>query len=195
MLWLLSGYICIFTFLLEVPIISKREKDLFINEQIRAKQVLVIGPKGEQLGVKSKKDALTLAEYAGFDLVQINERANPPVCKLMDFKKFKYEKKKKQKENNKKQRETSVETKEFRLSVTIDIHDFETKVRNASKHLIKGNKIKASVRFRGRQLSHTELGEDVLKRFAEELSDISEVTLQPKFEFRSMIMMLEPKKQ
>jgi translation initiation factor IF-3 len=112
--------------------IAKKEQDLFINEQIRASQVLVIGPKGEQLGVKNKQDALTLAEYAGFDLVQINETANPPVCKLMDYKKFKYEKKKKQKENDKKQRETNLELKEYRLSVTIDVNDFDTKVRNAS---------------------------------------------------------------
>jgi translation initiation factor IF-3 len=176
-------------------IIASKEHDLYINEQIRARQVLVIGPKGEQLGVKSKEDALILADYSGFDLVMINEGANPPVCKLMDYKKFKYEKKKRQKENDKKQRETNSETKEYRLSVTIDKHDFETKIRNAMKHLEKGNKIKASVRFKGRQLSHTELGEEVLRRFADGLSEISEIEQQPKFEFKSIFMTLVPKRK
>lgn len=186
---------CIFTFLLEVLIIAIREKDAFINERIRARQVLVIGPKGEQLGVKSKEDALTLAEYSGFDLVLINEVSNPPVCKLMDYKKFKYEKTKKQKENDKKQRETNLDLKEFRLSVTIDKHDFDTKMRNAAKYLEKGNKVKASIRFKGRQLAHTELGEVVLRRFAEGLSEISEIELQPKFEFKTIMIILTPKKK
>ena len=128
------------------------------------------------------------------DLVLINETSNPPVCKLMDYKKYKYEKKKKQKENDKKQRETSFEVKEFRLSVTIDKHDFETKMNNAKKHLEKGNKVKASIRFKGRQLAHTELGEDVLNRFAEGLSDVAEVESKPKFEFKSIYMVLAPKK-
>ena len=175
-------------------VIANKGKDLFINEQIRAKEVMVIGPNGEQLGIKQLKDALTLATYAGFDLVLINENGNPPVAKLMDYKKYKYEKKKKQKENDKKQRESSFEVKEFRLSVTIDKHDFETKINNAKKHLLKGNKVKASIRFKGRQLAHTELGEDVLNRFAEGLSDVSEVESKPKFEFKSMFMVLAPKK-
>jgi len=179
---------------MEVLNIASKERDLPINEQIRCGSMLVIGPKGEQLGVKTKSDALTLAEYAGFDLVLINESSTPPVCKLMDYKKYKYEKKKKQKENDKKQRESSFEIKEYRLSVTIDKHDFETKMRNAEKHLQKGNKVKASVRFKGRQLAHTELGEDVLRKFAEGLSEVSTVELQPKFEFKSMYMILAPKK-
>ena len=182
------------TFLMEVLTIASKEKDLPINGEIRCNQMLVIGPKGEQLGVKSKSDALTLAEYAGFDLVLINAGGNPPVAKLMDYKKYKYEKKKKQKENDKKQRESSFEVKEFRLSVTIDKHDFETKVNNALKHLQKGNKVKASIRFKGRQLAHTELGEDVLKKFAEALSEVSEIESKPKFEFKSIYMVLAPKK-
>lgn len=156
--------------------------------------MLVIGPKGEQLGVKTRNDALTLADYAGFDLVLINENGNPPVAKLMDYKKYKYEKKKKQKENDKKQKESSFEIKEYRLSVTIDKHDFETKANNARKHLEKGNKIKASIRFKGRQLAHTELGEEVLKKFASTLSDISDIEQQPKFEFKSMYIVIAPKK-
>lgn len=187
-----SGYI-VSTFLMEVLTIAK-EKDLLINNEIRCGSMLVIGPKGEQLGVKSRSDALTLADYAGFDLVLINENANPPVCKLMDYKKYKYEKKKKQKENDKKQRESSFEVKEYRLSVTIDKHDFDTKMNNAKKHLEKGNKIKASIRFKGRQLAHTELGEEVLRRFADALSEVSEIEQQPKFEFKSVYMVLAPKK-
>lgn len=168
---------------------------MFVNEQIRARQVLVIGPKGEQLGVKTKEDALVLADYAGFDLVLINEKSDPPVCKLMDYKKFKYEKKKKQKENDKKQRETNLEVKEYRLSVNIDIHDFDTKVRNASKYLEKGNKVKASIRFRGRQMIHTELGEKVLLDFASKLQDVGEIEQKPKIEFKTMMILLSPKKQ
>ncbi len=102
-------------------------KDNPINEQIRCKEMMVIGPNGEQLGVKSKQDALTLAGYAGFDLVLMSDSGNMPVCKIMDYNKFKYEKKKKTKEAQKKQRETMIETKEFRLSVKIDVHDFENK--------------------------------------------------------------------
>ena len=135
---------------LEVSIIASRERDLFINEQIRAREVMVIGPNGEQLGVKAIKDALTLANYAGFDLVLMNSNAKPPVCKIMDYNKFKYENKKKQKENMKRQREANLDVKEYRLSVSIDVHDFNTRVRNAKKYLEKGHKVKANIRFRGR---------------------------------------------
>lgn len=156
--------------------------------------MMVIGPNGEQLGLKTKQDALTLAGYAGFDLVLMSESSNPPVCKIMDYNKFKYEKKKKIKESQKKQRETLVETKEFRLSVTIDTHDFNVRVNNAKKHLEKGNKIKASIRFKGRQLAHPELGKEVLLKFADNLSDLAEIELQPKLDGRSMTMGLTPKK-
>ncbi len=175
--------------------IAGKGKDLPINEQIRFNQVLVIGPKGEQLGVKTKADALTLASYAGFDLVLINESANPPVCKLLDYNKFKYEKKKKVKESMKKQREGSTELKEFRLSVNIDKHDFDTKAKNVAKYLEKGHKIKVSIRFKGRELAHTELGRNVLIHFAEALGELAEIELQPKMEFKSMFMMLAPKKK
>ena len=155
---------------------------------------MVIGPNGEQLGLKSRQDALTLTNYAGFDLVLMSENSNPPVCKIMDYNKFRYEKKKKNKEAMKKQRETIVDTKEFRLSVTIDKHDFDTRVRNARKNLEKGSKIKASIRFKGRQIAHPELAKEVLEKFSNELSDISEVEIQPKFEGRSIFMQLTPKK-
>src|SRR5574344_2479297 len=127
---------------------------MFINEQIRAREVMVIGPNGEKLGVKPIKDALTLANFAGFDLVLISPTANPQVCKIMDYNKFKYENKKRAKENIKKQRETNLEVKEYRFSVNIDVHDFNTRVVNARKYLEKGHKIKASVKFRGREMTH-----------------------------------------
>lgn len=169
-------------------------KDNLINEQIKAKEVMVIGPNGEQLGVKSREDALTLASYAGFDLVLMSENANPSVCKIMDYNRFKYEKKKKTKEAQKKQREAIVDIKEFRLSVTIDKHDFDTRVNNAKKALARGDKVKASIRFKGRQIAHPELGKEVLKRFEESLSDVAEVEIQPKIEGRSIFMQLTPKK-
>ena len=185
----------VFTFLMEVSVIANKDKDLFINEQIRAKEVMVIGPNGEQLGIKPIKDALTLASYAGFDLVLMSPNVNPQVCKIMDYNKYKYENKKKQKENMKKQRENNLEVKEYRLSVTIDKHDFDTRVTNSSKYLKKGHKIKVSIRFKGREMAHPELGKDVLLRFAETLSDIAEIEQKPTMEGRFISMILAPKKE
>ena len=176
-------------------VIENKEKDLFINEQIRAKEVMVIGPNGEQLGIKSIKDAITLSTYAGFDLVMINPNGNPPVCKVMDYNKFKYQNKKKQKENIKKQREANLEMKEYRLSVSIDIHDFNTRVNNSSKYLKKGHRVKASIRFRGREMAHTELGKDVLLRFAEALNNVADIEQKPVLDGRNMTMILMPKKE
>lgn len=156
--------------------------------------MMVIGPNGEQLGVKSKQDALTLAKYAGFDLVLMSDTTNPPVCKIMDYNRFRYEKKKKAKDAMKKQREAIVDVKEFRLSITIDVHDFNTRVKNARKNLEKGAKVKASIKFKGRQISYPELAQDVLIRFSNELSDIADVEVMPKLEGRSMYMQLTPKK-
>ena len=179
---------------LEVFVIANKERDLFINEQIRAKEVMVIGPNGEQLGVKSIKDANTLAQYAGFDLVLINPNGNPPVCKIMDYNKFRYEKNKKEKEALKRQKANYSETKEFRLSSVIDIGDFNTKINQVTKYLVKGDKIKVTIRFKGRQMAHTELGLDVMNRFAERLSDIAEVSEKPSLDGRTMTMLLTPKK-
>ena len=193
---LLSEYLCIHFFGANMEVFSiAKEKDLFVNEQIRAKEVMVIGPNGEQLGVKPIKDALTLANYAGFDLVLINQNANPQVCKIMDYNKFKYENKKRQKENLKKQREANLDMKEYRLSVTIDVHDFNTRVNNSRKYLEKGHKIKVSIRFKGREMAHTELGRDVLLRFADALAEVSCVESQPVLDGRVMIMILAPKKE
>lgn len=187
---------CVFTFLLEVFFIAAgKQKDLFINEQIRAKEVMVIGPNGEQLGIKSREDALTLANYAGFDLVLINPNGNPAVCKIMDYNKYKYEAKKKNKENLKKQREANLEMKEYRLSVTIDVADFNTRVKNASKYLEKGHKIKVSIKFKGREMAHPELGKDVLLRFFDAVKDIAMIEQQPKIEGRYITMILMPHKE
>ena len=175
--------------------IAIKEKDLFINEQIRAKEVMVIGPNGEQLGIKSLKDALTLASYAGFDLVLISPNATPQVCKIMDYSKFKYENKKKQKENLKKQNESNLEMKEYRLSVSIDVHDFNTRVNNSRKYLEKGHRIKVTIRFKGRELAHTELGADVLIRFANALEEVATIEQKPIMDGRFMTMILMPKKE
>lgn len=185
----------VFTFFMEVSSIAIKDKDLFINEQIRAREVMVIGPNGEQLGVKSIKDALTLANYAGFDLVLISPAANPQVCKIMDYNKFKYESKKKTKENMKRQRETNLELKEYRLSVTIDKHDFDTRVKNATKYLEKGHKVKGSIRFKGREMAHPELGKAVLLRFAETLDSIATIEQKPMMEGRFMSLILTPKRE
>lgn len=190
----ICGYF-VFTFFMEVSNIANKDKDLFINEQIRAKEVMVIGPNGEQLGLKPIKDALTLASYAGFDLVLMNGNAKPAVCKIMDYNKFKYENKKRAKENLKKQRESNLEMKEYRLSVTIDVHDFDTRVRNSSKYLEKGHKVKVSIRFKGREMAHPELGKDVLLRFAKAQENISVIEQNPMMEGRFMTMILMPKKE
>ena len=190
----MSGYL-VFTFFMEVSVIANKERDLFINEQIRAKEVMLIGPNGEQLGIKPLKDALTLASNAGFDLVLMSPNAKPPVCKIMDYNKFKYEKKKQNKENLKKQRERNLEMKEYRLTVSIDVHDFNTRVKNSSKYLEKGHKIKASIRFKGREMVHIDRGKDVLHRFAEALSEISTVEQKPVLDGRVMTMILAPKKE
>lgn len=180
---------------MEVFFIAKDKNGLFINEQIRASEVLVIGPNGEQVGVKSLKDALTLASYAGLDLVLMNPNGNPPVCKVMDYNKYRYEKSKKEKESLKKQKQNSQEVKEFRLSPVIDVGDFETKLRNARKYLEKGDKAKLSIRFKGRQMAHPELGREVLEKFAARVEDIASVESSCKLEGKIMTMLLAPKKE
>ena len=160
---------------------------MLINDQIKVPQVLVIGPNGEQVGIKSIDDAKTLASYAALDLVLISPNAQPPVCKLMDYNKFRYEKQKKQKAN-------MSELKEFRLSPVIDVGDFETKLRNATKYLEKGDRIKLTIRFKGRQMAHTELGMEVLNRFADRVKDYADIEQKPKLDGRTMTCVLVPRK-
>ena len=172
--------------------IAKNSNDLLCNEQIKVSQVLVIGPNGEQMGVKNINDALTIASYAGLDLVLINGNSEPNVCKIMDYNKLKYEKAKKQKEALKKQKASNMELKEYRLSPVIDVGDFDTKVRNASKYLEKGHKVKLSIRFKGRQIAHPELAEEVLKKFASRVENFAVVEQKAKLEGRNMTMLLAP---
>ena len=192
----LSGYkfyIC-FSYGMEVLGIAKNNDNMLINDQIKAREVLVIGPNGEQVGVKPIQDARTLASYASLDLVLISPNANPPVCKVMDYNKFRYEKQKKAKEALKKQKANMSELKEYRLSPVIDVGDFETKLRNATKYLEKGDRIKLTIRFKGRQMAHTELGKEVLERFADRVKDNADIEQKPKLDGRTMTMLLVPKK-
>ena len=167
--------------------------DLQINENIKVSEVMVIGPNGEKMGLKKINDALTLANYAGLDLVLMSGTSTPAVAKIMDYNKYRYEKQKKLKETQKKQREANKELKEYRLSVTIDVGDFETRRRNAKEYLEKGHKIKAFIRFKGRQMARPELGKDVLIKFADALSDVSVIETEPKLDGRQMAMILAPK--
>ena len=165
-----------------------------INGEIRVPELMVIGPNGEQLGIKSLNDALTLANYAGLDLVLMNGNAKPAVGKVMDYNKYRYEKQKRLKESQKKQRESNKELKEYQLSVNIDVHDFDTRKKNSYQYLVKGHKIKVSIRFKGRQIERPEIGKEVMYRFANELSDVSTIESEPKLDGRNMIMILAPKK-
>ena len=192
----LSGYkfyIC-FSYFMEVLGIAKNNDNMLINDQIKAREVLVIGPNGEQVGVKPIQDARTLASYAALDLVLISPNANPPVCKVMDYNKFRYEKQKKAKEALKKQKANMSELKEYCLSPVIDVGDFETKLRNATKYLEKGDRIKLTIRFKGRQMAHTELGKEVLERFADRVKDYADIDQKPKLDGRTMTMLLVPRK-
>lgn len=174
--------------------ITKNSGDLPINEQIRVSELMVIGPNGEQLGLKNLKDALTLANYAGLDLVLMSGNSTPAVGKIIDYNRYRYEKQKKVKEQQKRQREANKDVKEYKLSVTIDIHDFNTRKKNALEYLNKGHKIKASIMFKGRQMAHPELGKEVLLRFANELSNCSIIESSPRQEGRIISMLLAPKK-
>jgi translation initiation factor IF-3 len=180
---------------MEVLAIAKQGNEVLINEQITLPEVMVIGPNGEKIGIKSISDAQTLAKYAGLDLVLLNSDPKNPVCKIIDYNKYRYEKQKQIKEAKKRQREQNLEVKEYRLSVTIDVGDFETKLRNAKAYLEKGHKIKVSIRFKGRELAHPELGRDVLLRFADAVSNIAQIEQKPVLEGRFMTMILMPKKE
>ncbi|HIW88446.1 translation initiation factor IF-3 [Ligilactobacillus pabuli] len=161
-----------------------------VNDGIRAREVRLIGHDGTQLGVKSKKDALALAEQNSLDLVLVAPKAKPPVAKIMDYGKYRFELQKKQREARKKQRVINV--KEVRLSPTIDTNDFNTKVKNARKFLSKGDKVKVSIRFRGRAITHKDIGREVLNNFATETQDVASVESKPKMDGRSMFLMLAP---
>ncbi|MBA2173374.1 translation initiation factor IF-3 [Halobacillus locisalis] len=166
------------------------KENVNINEKIRAREVRLIDVNGEQLGIKSRNEALDIAANANLDLVMVAPNAKPPVCRVMDYGKYRFEQQKKEKEARKNQ--TVIKVKEVRLSPNIEEHDFNTKLRNARKFLSKGDKVKASVRFRGRAITHKELGQKVLERMAEECNDIAQIETKPKMEGRSMFLMLAP---
>ena len=166
--------------------------DLMINEQIRDKEVRLIGENGEQLGIVSTREAMKLAEDAGLDLVKIAPTAKPPVCKIVDYGKFKYDQLRKEKEARKKQR--TVENKEIRLSPNIDTNDLNTKMNAARKFITKGDRVKITLRFRGREMAHMNNSRHILDDFAENLSDIAVIEKAPKVEGRSMTMFLTVKR-
>lgn len=165
-------------------------KDNLVNEKIRAREVRVIDSNGDQLGVKSRQEALEIARTRDLDLVMVAPNAKPPVCRVMDYGKFRYEQQKRDQAARRKQRTISV--KEVRFSPAIGDHDFNTKLRQSRRFLENGDKVKATVRFRGRAITHKDLGREVLERLAEELKGIGVVETRPKMEGRSMFMMLGP---
>ena len=163
-----------------------------INEQIRDKEVRLIGADGEQLGIMSAREAYKLAQEAELDLVKIAPGAKPPVCKIIDYGKYRYELARKEKEARKKQK--TVELKEVRLSPNIDTNDLNTKMNAARKFISKGNKVKVTLRFRGREMAHVQASKHILDDFAEHLSDVATVEKAPKVECRSMTMFLTEKR-
>lgn len=178
-------------FVLNIMEVSKIAKDqTIINDRIRAKEVRLIAQDGEQVGVKPTKEAMEMAERVELDLVLVAPKAKPPVARIMDYGKYKYEQQKKDKEARKKQK--VINLKEIRLSPTIEEHDFNTKLKNAKKFISKEDKVKVSIRFRGRAITHKDIGRKVLERFAEELKDVATVEQRPKMEGRSMFLIVAP---
>ena len=173
---------------MEVSIIS----ELMINEQIRDREIRLIGEDGEQLGIMSARDAMKLAREANLDLVKIAPTAKPPVCKIIDYGKYRYEQARREKEARKKQK--TIEVKEIRLSPNIDTNDLNTKVNQARKFVSGRNKVKVAVRFRGRELAHTAVGKTILEDFAQKLSDIAVIDKPAKLEGKSMVMFLVEKR-
>lgn len=166
--------------------------ELMINEQIRDREIRLIGEDGEQLGIMSARDAMKLAKEANLDLVKIAPTAKPPVCKIIDYGKYRYEQARREKEARKKQK--TIEVKEIRLSPNIDTNDLNTKVNQARKFVSGGNKVKVAVRFRGRELAHTAVGKTILEDFAQKLSDIAVIDKPAKLEGKSMVMFLVEKR-
>lgn len=164
---------------------------MIVNEGIRARELRVIDANGDQLGIKSKSEALEIASRRNLDLVLVAPNAKPPVARIMDYGKYRFEQQKREKEQRKNQK--TITMKEVRFSPTIDEHDFNTKLKNARKFIQKGDKVKASLRFKGRAITHKEIGQKVLDRFAEECADIATIETKPKMEGRSMFLILAPK--
>lgn len=164
---------------------------MMVNDGIRAREVRLIGADGDQLGIKSKDEAMQIAEAAGLDLVVVAPKAKPMVAKVIDYGKYRFEQQKKARLSRKKQKVVSV--KEIRLSPTIDTNDFNTKLKRAKTFIAKGEKVRVSIRFKGRAITHKEIGRDVLNRMADSTSDVASVTQRAKMDGRSMFLMLAPK--
>ncbi len=175
---------------MEVFVIATKEVEL--NEQIRDKELRVVSATGEQLGIMSAKQALNLAQESDLDLVKIAPMAKPPVCKIMDYGKYRFDQAKREKEQRKKQKTADI--KEIRLSLNIDVHDFNTKVKQAQKFLKGGDKVKCSIRLRGREMGHPELGVATMERFAESCSEFADVEKKAKLEGRQILMFLSAAK-
>jgi len=163
-----------------------------VNDRIRAPEIRLIGADGENVGVVPPRQGMVLAAEAGLDLVEISPNANPPVCKIMDFGKFKYEQQKRESEARKKQK--TIEVKEVKFRPNTDTHDYDVKMRNVFKFLEKGDKVKVTLRFRGREMAHQNLGRELLERVAEDVKEIGKIENMPKMEGRQMIMMIGPLK-
>lgn len=185
----ISVRICYFISTLEVLNIGTKE--LQINEEIRDKELRIIGDDGAQLGIMSAAQALDIAVERNLDLVKIAPQATPPVCKIMDYGKYRFEQAKREKEARKNQH--TVDIKEIKLSLNIDTHDFNTKLRNAQKFFAHGDKVKVSIRFRGREMGHAEYGYDTMRRFAEACEEVANIEKPAKLEGRQMLMFLAPK--
>ncbi|GAK38882.1 translation initiation factor IF-3 [Paenibacillus urinalis] len=162
-----------------------------INDEIRSKEVRLVGAEGEQIGIKPIREALQMAADLNLDLVNVAPQAKPPVCRIMDYGKFRYEQQKKEKEARKNQK--VVDIKEVWFRSNIEEHDYQTKLRNVVKFLKEGDKVKCSVRFRGREIAHADIGQKILERVKVEVAELSSIERQPKLEGRSMIMILAPK--
>ena len=161
-----------------------------VNARIRATEIRLIGPDGQNVGVVKPERALELAEQVGLDLVEISPNATPPVCKIMDFGKFKYEQQKREAEAKKKQK--TIEVKEVKFRPNTDSHDYDVKMRNVTRFLEAGDKVKVTLRFRGREMAHQNLGRDLLERVAEDVKTLGKVENMPKMEGRQMVMMIGP---
>ncbi|NET56649.1 MAG: translation initiation factor IF-3 [Symploca sp. SIO2E6] len=172
---------------------KKRQRDQpQINERIRFPKIRAIGDKGEQLGIISPQEALRMAEEKGLDLVLVSDKATPPVCRIMDYGKYKFEQEKKAREAKKKQHTADV--KEVKMRYKIEDHDYKVRINNAQRFLKSGDKVKATITFRGREIQHTHLAYQLLERMAKDLQEVAEVQQAPKREGRNMMMLLSPKK-
>ena len=181
-----------FAFFANGGVFSISTKDMLVNEEIKLKEVRVIGVEGEAIGIMSSDDALRMAYDKGYDLVLMAAQAQPPVCRIMDYGKYRFEREKKEKEAKKNR---AVELKEIQLSCRIDTHDFETKARHAQKFLESGNKVRVVMRFRGREMSHMAIGQEIMERFRNYCSEVGSVDKAPVLDGRILSMVIAPIKQ